>query len=150
MPPSTNSPANEPRMPASDLPLAHLEAVMRNPANPRHMMMMKPLAQEARIYARINGHETLIAKSTQAQWVIEFGKTLYSPMLYIPAADLVAPLSESDKTTHCPLKGDASYYDFEGEELGWAYNAPFDFAAPIAHHHCFWPDKVRLEIGDKV
>ncbi len=52
-------------------------------------------------------------------------------------------LSPSTKTSHCPWKGDASYYNIEvrGEtnsDAAWYYAAPSDEAAKIKDHVAFW------------
>lgn len=52
-------------------------------------------------------------------------------------------LKPSDTTTHCPWKGDASYYtlNVNGEEnadAAWYYPAPFEKAAHIKDHVAFW------------
>ena len=49
----------------------------------------------------------------------------------------------SDRSSHCPWKGDASYYTLivAGEEnidAAWFYPAPFDKAAHIKDHVAFW------------
>ena len=89
----------------------------------------------------------LLADTTGAVCVIEIGRKAYDPVLYVPADDLTAPLELVERTTHCPLKGDASYYAVGGEEVGWVYKEPFDFAAELAGRHAFWAKKVRIEQG---
>ena len=50
------------------------------------------------------------------------------PMLYVPLEDLRG-LAPSDHTTHCPFKGDASYFHLAGvENAVWTYEEPFDDA----------------------
>jgi uncharacterized protein (DUF427 family) len=120
-----------------------VEGAIRNPANPNHFMVIKPVGRRVRVFFG----ERLLADTTDAVCVIEIGRKAYDPVLYIPADDLQTPLEEVDKTTHCPLKGDASYYAVDGEEVGWAYNQPFDFAAALARRHAFWARKVRIEQG---
>lgn len=52
-------------------------------------------------------------------------------------------LRASNHKTHCPWKGDASYYTLsvDGEEnqnAAWYYPAPYDEAANIKGHIAFW------------
>ncbi len=52
-------------------------------------------------------------------------------------------LRESSKSTHCPWKGDASYFslDVDGqvnEDAAWFYPAPKDAAAQIKDRVAFW------------
>jgi uncharacterized protein (DUF427 family) len=50
---------------------------------------------------------------------------------------------KTDKTTHCPWKGDASYYTVEvdGDEnknAAWYYPEPLEKATHIKDHVAFW------------
>ncbi|HEY2338793.1 MAG TPA: DUF427 domain-containing protein, partial [Burkholderiales bacterium] len=47
-------------------------------------------------------------------------------------------------STHCPFKGDASYFSFKGgpENAVWSYEAPYDEVTAIKGHLAFYPDKV--------
>jgi uncharacterized protein (DUF427 family) len=52
-------------------------------------------------------------------------------------------LRPSQTTTHCPWKGDASYYSLEldGEtnrDAAWYYPEPYDAAAEIRGRVAFW------------
>lgn len=63
---------------------------------------------------------------------------------YFPRKDVnMALLTASDTVTHCPWKGQASYYSVvvNGETLkdaAWTYKQPFDKAQHIAGHIAFW------------
>lgn len=64
---------------------------------------------------------------------------------YFPPSSVRADLlSPSDHSTHCPWKGDASYYDVvvdgeRTENAAWYYPAPKDAAAEIKDHVAFYP-----------
>ncbi len=64
--------------------------------------------------------------------------------LYFPAGSLRSEYFEpSDKTTHCPWKGTASYYDVvvNGERnaaAAWYYPDPKKAAAEIRDRVAFW------------
>lgn len=52
-------------------------------------------------------------------------------------------LQDSPESSHCPWKGDASYYDLviEGERNAgavWYYPEPYAAAAPIRDYVAFW------------
>jgi uncharacterized protein (DUF427 family) len=52
-------------------------------------------------------------------------------------------LTDSDKQTHCPWKGDASYYnvvvgDRVNPDAAWYYPDPKTAAGNIAGHVAFW------------
>ena len=72
----------------------------------------------------------------------------YPAVLYIPRADIDASrFVPSSRTTHCPYKGDARYFDLVvGEtrkpDAVWSYEAPFPAVAAIAGHVAFYPDRV--------
>jgi uncharacterized protein (DUF427 family) len=62
----------------------------------------------------------------------------------------MALLSRSERTTHCPYKGDASYYSVTAggkalENAIWTYETPFPAMAGITGHLAFYPDRVTIE-----
>lgn len=121
-----------------------IEGAIRNPGNPHHFMVLKPVKGSVSIF---HG-EDLLARTTNALRVIEISKKAYDPTLYIPAKDVVVALEKIDKNSHCPLKGEASYYAYEGEEIAWSYTEPYDFADGLAHHYAFWSSKIWIEEGE--
>jgi uncharacterized protein (DUF427 family) len=80
----------------------------------------------------------------------------YKPVQYIPRADAeMALLVRTERSTHCPYKGDASYFTIEipgeipgnpggrrAENAVWSYESPFPAMADIAGHLAFYPDRV--------
>ena len=69
----------------------------------------------------------------------------YDPVLYFDPKDLdMALFSASDHTTHCPYKGDASYYDLtiDGKtypNAAWTYQNPIAAAEDIKGFLGFYP-----------
>lgn len=122
----------------------HIEGAIRNPANPNHLMVVRPVRRTVKVHVG----DTLVAQTQNALRVMEMGKSLYDPMLYIPASDVVAALEPIAKSTHCPLKGDAGYVSFNGDEIAWTYDRPLEISKQLAGHFAFWPDKVRITEGD--
>ena len=63
---------------------------------------------------------------------------------YFPASSLNMKLfKSSDKKTHCPWKGEASYYSIvvngeENKDAAWYYPAPKEAAKQIKGHVAFW------------
>jgi uncharacterized protein (DUF427 family) len=52
--------------------------------------------------------------------------------------------------THCPYKGDASYFSIVAdgktiENAIWTYETPFPAMAEISGHLAFYPDRVTIE-----
>ena len=82
---------------------------------------------------------------------IELSEGSYDPVIYFPRADIaMAFLEPSDKTSHCPHKGDASYYGIAAksgliENAAWSYENPLEAVNEIAGHLAFYADKVTVE-----
>jgi len=72
----------------------------------------------------------------------------YGPVLYIPPEDVdVTALARTDHKTHCPYKGDASYYsiragDRNSQNAVWSYERPIEAVAAIAGYMAFYPSRV--------
>lgn len=120
---------------------------IHNPDEPRHFMRLKPVTR--RVQVSRNGK--VLADTQGAMRLTEVGRDIYDPVFYIPEGDLTVDLTAIDgKTTHCPLKGDASYFS-QGDDdpIAWTYDKPFDFTVTLIGLVAFYPDKVSvLEIGD--
>ena len=90
----------------------------------------------------------VLGESTNA---IELSEGSYDPVIYFPRADIaMAFLEPSDKTSHCPHKGDASYYGIAAksgliENAAWSYESPLEAVNEIAGHLAFYADKVTVE-----
>ncbi|MFD5977006.1 DUF427 domain-containing protein [Streptomyces bacillaris] len=63
---------------------------------------------------------------------------------YLPPEDVRTELlTPSETTTHCPFKGDASYWSVPGAaDLLWAYPEPKAEVAAIKGHFCFYETAV--------
>lgn len=72
----------------------------------------------------------------------------YPPVHYIPRADVDMSLLEpTDQVTHCPYKGDASYFSIpvggaRSANAVWSYEHPHAAVAAIRDHLAFYPDRV--------
>lgn len=66
---------------------------------------------------------TVLADTTRALELRERG---YPPRQYLPRDDVrMDLLTPSDTVTHCPFKGDASYFSFgEHQDVAWSYESP--------------------------
>ena len=97
---------------------------------------------------RVSAGGVVIADTTQA---LTLKEASYPAVQYIPRNDVnMALLARTARTTHCPYKGDASYFSIntDGKTLEnsiWTYETPFPAMAGIAGHLAFYPDKVRIE-----
>ncbi|MFJ8867501.1 DUF427 domain-containing protein [Streptomyces sp. NPDC102473] len=63
---------------------------------------------------------------------------------YLPPEDVRGELlTPSDTRTHCPFKGDASYWSVPGAaDLVWAYPEPKEQVRDIKGHFCFYATEV--------
>ncbi len=110
---------------------------------PDHPITVSPEA--ARVIVRVG--DRVVADTTGA---LALREANYPPVHYIPLSDVdPAVLRASDTTTHCPYKGDASYYGLvvDGTELPdavWTYRAPYPAVSEIAGHVAFYPGTVQL------
>ncbi|WP_298261544.1 DUF427 domain-containing protein [uncultured Litoreibacter sp.] len=83
--------------------------------------------------------------------VVELQEGDLAPVLYVPRADLaMAFFDKTDTSSHCPHKGDASYYTLQAKsgpikDAAWSYEAPLDGLEAIAGHLAFYTDKVTVE-----
>ena len=72
----------------------------------------------------------------------------YDAVYYIPRRDVRLDfLQATDHSSHCSLKGDASYQSItaggkSAENAVWSYETPFDEVSEIAGAIAFYPDKV--------
>jgi uncharacterized protein (DUF427 family) len=85
----------------------------------------------------------VVAESRRAQRVLEQG---LPPVYYVPREDVSAEhvVASGGPTTHCPWKGDASYFDVvvgdrRAERAAWAYERPIPEFEPIAGAVAFYP-----------
>ena len=71
--------------------------------------------------------EELILESDQAVRLVEhYDGRDFEPVIYFPQSAIAAlETSESDLSTHCPIKGDASYRNYGAVENAlWFYRTP--------------------------
>ena len=118
-----------------------------NPAEPRHFMRVVP-AGGART-ATVDG--TALARSDDAIVVKEVGLDLYDHVTYFPRDDVdMTALVRTDKTTHCPLKGDTEYFDVEidGRTIAdgaWSYVDTIEVAGVLRGLVAFDTSKVSVD-----
>ncbi len=108
---------------------------------PDHPITVEPTG--ARVTVRAGGR--LVADTTNA---LTLQEASYPGVQYVPLADVDASvLVESDHTSYCPFKGEASYYSLQvGDEVAgaavWYYPSPHEAVGAIAGHVAFYPDRV--------
>ncbi|HXD44633.1 MAG TPA: DUF427 domain-containing protein [Pseudolabrys sp.] len=102
-------------------------------------------------HVRVRFGGRIIADTTRA---LELKEASYPPVFYIPRADAdMSALTPTAHHTHCPYKGDASYFTISAgerraENAVWSYEAPFPAMAEIKEHLAFYPNRVdEIEVG---
>ena len=86
----------------------------------------------------------LIAESRDA---LKMNEGSYPAVYYFPRSDVkMDRLVRSAHVTHCPFKGDASYFSVAGgpENSVWSYETPYDEMLAIKDRLAFYPDKFEI------
>jgi uncharacterized protein (DUF427 family) len=97
---------------------------------------------------RVTAGDTVIAETSHA---LSLKEASYPAVQYVPRADAkMELLKRTERVTHCPYKGDASYFSIAAngktiENAIWTYETPFPAMAEISGYLAFYPDKVRIE-----
>lgn len=91
----------------------------------------------------------VLAESTNA---LELTEGDYPPVIYFPRGDIaMAFLDQTDHTTHCPKKGDATYFSIVTksttlDNAAWSYEAPKEGMERIKDYLAFYAsDFVTVE-----
>ncbi len=102
-------------------------------------------------HVRVSFGGKVIADTTRA---LSLKEASYPAVNYIPRADVdMSALTRTDHHTHCPYKGDASYFTISvngrsADNAVWSYEQPFSAMAEIQEHLAFYPNRVdRIEEG---
>ena len=88
----------------------------------------------------------------ESENALELSEGRYPAVVYFPREDIgMVFLDRTDKSTHCPHKGDANYFSVvtKSQTLKnavWTYEAPFDAVAQIKDHLAFYVgDDIKVE-----
>jgi len=113
---------------------------MKQPG-PDHPITIEPNPHRVRVL--VGG--VIVAETTRA---LTLKEARLPPVQYIPREDAkMAFFEATTRTTHCPYKGDASYFslkagDKRADNAVWSYVEPYPSVAGIAGHLAFYPDRV--------
>jgi uncharacterized protein (DUF427 family) len=97
---------------------------------------------------RVTAGDTVIAETAHA---LTLKEASYPAVQYVPRGDAkMELLKRTERVTHCPYKGDASYFSIAAdgksiENAIWTYETPFPAMTEISGYLAFYPDKVRIE-----
>jgi len=116
---------------------------MRLPG-PDHPITIAPNPKRVRVLA----DGVVIADTTNA---LTLKEASYPAVQYVPREDAnMGLLRRTERVTHCPYKGDASYFSIVSNDRTldnaiWTYETPFPAMAEISGRLAFYPDKVKIE-----
>jgi uncharacterized protein (DUF427 family) len=116
--------------------------------HPEHTITVEPFGG----VVNVKFGDVMIASSDHARLLREKG---HDPVLYLPFEDIYfVHLEKTGTTTHCPFKGDASYWSVTGQDeaakdVMWAYQHPYDEMLEIKDHGAFYRDRVMIDTGEK-
>ena len=97
-------------------------------------------------HVRVESGGQVLAESDRA---VELEETGLPTRYYLPREDVRTDLLEpSDTTSHCPFKGDATYFSAPGaKDAFWVYEDPSEEdALPIARMLAPWPGRVDVTV----
>ena len=143
-----------------------LAAVVDRPPNsPRPQssicigFLMKPSGYETQPAYRINLLQVRnhMRVSAGGREIATSGNTIlvdeqdHGVVVYFPSVDVTggALFPVEARVTHCPFKGDATYWALAegGEAIAWSYAEPYPEVAAIKDHVAFDQDRVDVTIG---
>ena len=84
--------------------------------------------------------DKVIAQTINAIIVKEVGTGVYDPVFYIPKEDVIINLTPEDRTSTCPIKGEASYWmpaTLTDNYFAWSYETPNPRAKKIKGYIAF-------------
>ena len=114
---------------------------------PDHPITILPA--QSRVRVRLGGD--VIAETSEA---LDLKESTYPVVHYLPRSVVqMDRLVKTAHSTHCPYKGDASYFSIIGkdgtriENAVWSYETPFPAVKQIAGYLAFYPNKVEISAG---
>lgn len=113
---------------------------------PDHSITVTPLA--GTVSVQFKG--VLVARSSKAQ---ELKEAKYPAVIYIPLSDIsIEHYEKTAHQSHCPYKGDASYYSLKAggetaENAVWTYEHAYPAVKDIEGHVAYYTDKVSISVA---
>jgi adenylate cyclase len=113
-----------------------------------YRLIIEPASKRVRA---VVGGET-VADSDRVLVMHESG---YRPVTYVPRDDVRMDLLQpTEQRTHCPFKGDASYWTIEIdgrriENAAWSYEDPYEEAEIVRGHIAFYWDRIDAWFEDE-
>ncbi len=114
---------------------------------PDHPITITPTPKRMRVKI----HDHVIADTADA---LTLKEASYPEVIYFPRADVeMGFLTKTDRSTHCPYKGDASYFTLHidgelKENVVWSYETPYPAMTEIKDLLAFYPNQVEIYAVD--
>jgi uncharacterized protein (DUF427 family) len=116
------------------------EEVFVHPRDPYHRV---DIVQSSRA-VKISLDGVTLAESSRPVAVFETG---LPTRWYLPQSDITEAVEASAKSTACPYKGTASYWNVGGHaDVAWSYEAPIPVAAALKSLVAFYDEVVDVDI----
>ena len=113
---------------------------------PDHRVATRPAGVRVRV--TLDGEVIADTRNAVALEESQSSSSVLAPVVYyVPRNDVkMERLERTTHHTHCPFKGEASYYSIKGgpENAVWSYEKPYDEMTAIAGLLAFYPDKVSI------
>ena len=94
-------------------------------------------------------NDKVIAESENTLILKEVAKTVYNPVFYFPKQDIKIELvGEPERKSFCPIKGDASYWNFKenpsSDYFAWSYEKSLPRTKKIEGYIAFNLERLTL------
>ena len=112
---------------------------------PQHQVSTQPAT--VRVQVKYQGEVIADSRSAVEMRETHEGSVVAAQVYYLPRKDVrMERLVRSAHHTHCPFKGDASYYSLKDgpENVVWSYERPYDELLAIKELVAFYPDKFEI------
>jgi uncharacterized protein (DUF427 family) len=126
-----------------------LEAVARRRPSADHPVWTEPYPRRVRAFL----DDVAVADSDRALLLLE---AMHLPVYYFPPEDVRTDLLEpTDRSTHCPYKGDASYWsvivgDRVEEDIAWSYPFPIPECPKIQNLVAFFNERADIWVDGEL
>jgi uncharacterized protein (DUF427 family) len=99
----------------------------------------------SRRHVRIESQGRLLAESSRPLLLFE---TALPTRFYLPPADVVVDLEQSDSVSYCAYKGRASYFSVPNgpTDIAWTYRDPLREAEPVRDYVAFFDERVDVVV----
>jgi uncharacterized protein (DUF427 family) len=91
----------------------------------------------------------IIVETRHALILKEVAKTVYNPVLYVPKEDIKVNIDkEPNRNSHCPVKGNATYWNLQEnpteDYFAWSYEEALPRAKRIEGYIAFNPAYITM------